>query len=124
MPFQFSVEYPLDIVIGRVVGEGNFSETFGEIKKSIITKQGEGITRRLYDFQDSDFFFDIDKAIQLVNIIQHTGKMLNSKKIALLFQEIPETFDLEQLAPHLESEDVSIGIFIEQAKAVEFLNQK
>ncbi len=107
----------------KAAGKITAHEALTELKKSMITKRGEGISRHLFNFMESRFFFKKVVAIQFLQLLHLTGKLLNTKRVALLFDEIPVTFGLESIAPFLISEDVEIGIFVEQTKAVEFLNQ-
>ena len=107
----------------KAAGKITAHEALTELKKSMITKRGEGISRHLFNFMESRFFFKKGVAIQFLQLLHLIGTLLNTRRVALLFDEIPVTFGLESLAPFLNSDDVEIGIFVEQTKAIEFLNQ-
>jgi hypothetical protein len=123
MSFRYIVDDEMDIVIVKATGKISMREIFGEIKEAVETKRGEGISRRLVDLTDQDFFYELRDAEEILNTLQQAAKSLNTKKIALLFKEIPKNFDLEKIIPLLNSPNMRIRIFLDKTKAIEFLNE-
>ncbi|MCD4719496.1 MAG: hypothetical protein K8S13_06505 [Desulfobacula sp.] len=123
MPFQHIVDDNRDIVVLKSIGDVSVPDIMTEIKKAITTKRGDGITRRLIDMTDQKFSYDLEDAQKVLNAVQIEAKVLRPKKIAILFQEIPDSFDFDKIESLLNSPIVEIGIFIDKIKAIEFLNK-
>jgi hypothetical protein len=123
MPFRHVVDDNKDIVILKVIGKVSVSDIITEIKEAITTKRGDGITRRLINMTDQKFSFDLESAQKILNAMQIQAKVLRPKKIAIVFREIPDSFDFDKIKPFLTSPTLEIGIFTDKTKAIEFLNK-
>jgi len=95
LPFKYVINNRRDIVLVKATGKITAHEALSELKKSMITKRGEGISRYLFHFMGSRFFFKKGVAMQFQQLLLLIGKLLNTKRVALLFDEIPVIFDLE-----------------------------
>ena len=123
MPFRHVVDEKKDIVILKTIGKVSISDIITEIKAAITTKRGDGITRRLIDMTDQEFSFSFEGAKKILSALQLQGKVLRPRKIAIVFQEIPDSFDFDKIKPFLTSPILEIGIFTDKTKAIEFLNE-
>ncbi len=123
MPFRHVVDDNKDIVILKVIGKVSISDIITEIKEAITTKRGIGITRRLIDMRDQEFSFSLEDAQKILGALQIQAKVLRPKKIAIVFQEIPDIFDLDKIKSFLTSPILEIGIFKDKTKAIEFFNK-
>jgi len=123
MPFQHVIDEKLDIVIVKATGIITVADIITEIKLSVATKRGGNVSRRLMDLSEQDFLFDIESAKAILNNLKQAAKVLRPKRIAILLKEIPDKFDLQATLPLLNSPELKIGLFVDRARAIEFLNQ-
>ncbi len=123
MPFRHVVDDNKDIVILKTIGKVSVSDIITEIKEAITTKRGDGITRRLIDMRDQKFSFSLEDAQKILGALKIQAKVLRPRKIAIVFQEIPDTFDFDKIKSFLTSPILEIGIFTDKTKAIEFFNK-
>ncbi len=124
MPFKHIVDDRLKIVVLKGVGENTLVDVIKEIQKSIATKRGEGFKRRLIDMTNQEISFDLAEAQKILRAMQSQAKVLQTRKVALLFKSMPSNFDLADIESLLSTETLDIGIFLDKKLAVEFLNTK
>ncbi len=124
MPFKHIVDDRLKIVVLKGVGEITIADVISEIQKSIATKRGAGFNRRLIDMTEQEISFDLSEAQEILGAMQTQAKVLQTRKVALLFQKMPANFDMTDIESLLSSETLDIGIFIDKKTAVKFLNSK
>ena len=122
MPFRHKVDDKLDIVVLKGIGDVSVMDIISEIQEAISSRRGDGITRRLIDMTDQPFFFNLEDAKKILGLMKIQAKILKPRKIALVFKEIPESFDLEGIRSLLNSPTLKIGVFTDKSQAIRFLN--
>lgn len=123
MPFKHIVDHSKKIVVLKSKGTVTAKDIVYEIQQAIHTKRGEGIARRLIDMTDQDFSGYIEDADTILKMIKASASVLGSRKIAILFKQIPDDFDFGKLISHLRSPTLEIEFFTDQANAIGFLNK-
>ncbi len=124
MPFKHIVDNRLKIVVLKSVGDITVTDVISEIKQAISTKRGAGFKRRLIDMTEREITFELTEVQKILGAMKNQAKVLQTRKIALLFKSMPSNFDLTDIESLLSSETLDIGIFIDKKNAVEFLNSK
>ena len=123
MPFKHIVDHKKKIVVLKSKGKVSTKDIVYEIQEAINTKRGEGIARRLIDMTDQEFSGYIEDAGTILKMIKASARVLGSRKIAVLFKAIPDSFESGEIILQLRSPTLEIEFFIDNAKAIEFLNK-
>lgn len=123
MPFKHIIDEEKNIVVLKAKGVISVKDIFSEIQQAINTRRGDGLARRLIDMTDQDLSAYIKDAPNILKMMTTEAKVLHSKRIAILFKEIPDNFDFEKLIAPLKSETSEIELFTDKAEAVKFLNK-
>jgi len=123
LPFQHIIDAKRGIVLVKGTGKISIADIMAEIQEAERTRRGADISRRLIDMTEQEFMYDPDTAAQILDALQEEAKILHPRRIALLLKEIPRDFDLEKVLSHLNSPTTKIGLFVDRARALEFLNE-
>jgi len=123
MLFKHIVDEEKDIVVLKAKGNVSVIDIISEIQVAISTKRGDGVTRRLIDMTEQEFTYNFKDAQKVLKMMKVSANVLGSKKIAILFKEIPENFELKELKSFLKVSTVEIGFFTDKAKATQFLSK-
>ncbi len=123
MPFKHIVDEEKNIVVLKAHGKVSVMDIISEIQKAINTKRGDGIKRRLIDMTNQEFIYDLENAQKVLKMMAVSAKILGSRKIAVLFKEIPDDFDFDKIKTFLNSPNVVIEFFTNKANAARFLNK-
>lgn len=123
MPFKHIIDQKRNIVVLKAKGSISVKDIFYEIQEAISTKRGDGMARRLIDMTDQDLSAYIKDAPNILKMMTAQAKALHSKRIAILFKEIPDNFDFEKLIAPLKSDTSQIELFTDKTEAVKFLNK-
>ncbi len=123
MPFKHIVDKEKNIVVLKAEGKVSVMDIIKEIQKAISTKRGEGLTRRLIDMSGQDFTYSLEDAQKVLKMMNVSGNVLGSRKIAILFKEIPKSFEFDKLKSVMSTATLDIELFTDKAMAVRFLNK-
>jgi len=123
MPFKHIVDEEKNIVVLKAKGNVSVIDIISEIQVAIDSKRGDGVTRRLIDMTESEFTYDLEDAQKILKMMKGSANVLGSKKIAVLFKEIPDSFDFEKITSLLKSPILEIKVFTDKVKAAQFLNK-
>jgi len=123
MPFKHIVDEEKNIVVLKAKGNVSVIDIISEIQIAIDTKRGDGVTRRLVDMTETEFTYNAKDAQKVVKMMKVSANVLGSKKVAILFKEVPKGFDLRELKSFLDLSTVEIELFTDKAKAARFLNK-
>lgn len=123
MPFNHVIDQEKNIIVLKAKGTVSVKDIFSEIQQAISTRRGDGLARRLIDMTDQDLSAYIEDAPNILKMMSASAKALHSKRIAILFKEIPADFDFEKLIAPLKSETSEIELFTDKSEAVKFLNK-
>ena len=123
MPFNSVVNNERDIVVLKAKGKVSVMDIINEIQHAISTKRGDGITRRLIDMRDQEFSYDLEDAKKILKMMEASADVLGSKRMAVLFKEIPDSIEFKKIISLLNSATLEIELFTDKAKAVQFLNK-
>jgi len=121
--FKHLVDEKRNIVVLKAKGKISVIDIISEIQKAIDTKRGVGITRRLLDMTDQESSFELKDAQKILKMVKASSNTLGSKKIAMLFNEIPDIVKSDEIRSLLNSPTLDIRFFTDKAKAVQFLNK-
>ena len=124
MPFKHIVDEEKDIVVLKAKGNVSVIEIISEIQDAINSKRGDGVTRRLIDMTEPKFTYNLEDAQKILKMIRGSANVLGSKKIAILFKEIPDNFELGNLKPLMNSSKLEVELFTDKGKAAKFLSKK
>lgn len=123
MPFKHIVDEEKNIVVLKAKGNVSAIDIISEIQVAINSKRGDGVTRRLIDMTEPEFTYDLEDAQKILKMIRGSANFLGSKKIAILFKEIPDNFELGNLKSLMNSSKFEIELFTDKEKAAKFLNK-
>ncbi len=123
MPFKHIVDKEKNIVVLKAKGNVSAIDIISEIQVAINSKRGDGVTRRLIDMTEPEFTYNLEDAQKIVKMMRGSANVLGSKKIAILFKEIPDKFELENLKSLMNSSTVEIELFTDKVKAAKFLSK-
>jgi len=121
--FKHLVDEKRNIVVLKAKGKISVIDIISEIQKAIDTKRGVGITRRLLDMTDQESSFELKDAQKILKMVKASSNTLGSKKIAMLFNEIPDIVKSDEIRSLLNSPTLDIRFFTDKAKAAQFLNK-
>ncbi len=122
MPFKHIVDEEKNIVVIKAKGKVSVIDIISEIEVAINTKRGDGVTRRLIDMTEQEFTYNFKDAQKVLKMMKVSANVLGSKKIAILFREIPKNFELRELKSFLNLSTLEIELFTDKAKAAQFLS--
>jgi hypothetical protein len=123
MPFKHIVDKEKNIVVLKAKGNVSAIDIISEIQNAINSKRGDGVTRRLIDMTEPEFTYDFEDAQKILKMMRGSANALGSKKIALLFKELPDDFELGNLKSLMNSSKLEIELFIDKVKAAKFLSK-
>ncbi len=123
MPFKHIVDEEKNIVVLKAKGNVTVMEIISEIQVAISTKRGAGIERRLIDMTEQEFIYNLEDAQKVLKMMNISANVLSSKKIAILFKEIPDSFEFGKLKSLLKSSTLEIEFFTDKVKAAQFLSK-
>ena len=123
MPFKHIVDEEKNIVVLKAKGNVSAIDIISEIQAAINSKRGDGVTRRLIDMTEPKFTYNLEDAQKILKMIRGSANVLGSKKIAILFKEIPDKFELGNLKSLMNSSTVEIELFADKVKAAKFLSK-
>lgn len=123
MPFKHKIVEDKNIVVLKAKGNVSVTDIISEIQVAIDTKRGEGITRRLIDMTEQKLEFKIEDAQKILKMMKASASALGSKRIAILFKEIPDNFDFGKIKSLMSSSTLEIDLFTDKAKAAQFLSK-
>jgi len=124
MPFKHIVDEEKNIVVYKAKGKVSVLDIITEIQKAIDTKRGEGITRRMIDMTGQVVTFDTEDVLKVLKMMFASANVLGSKKVGILFDEIPDSFDFKKVESSLRTSNITIRFFNDRVKAIQFLNRK
>ena len=122
MPFKHIVDKEKDIVVLKAKGNISVIDIISEIQVAIRTRRGDGVTRRLIDMTEQEITYNFQDAQKVLKMMKVSANVLGSKKIAILFKEIPKNLELRELKSFLNLSTVEIEFFTDKAKAAQFLS--
>ncbi|MFH2091189.1 MAG: hypothetical protein ABIJ31_02395 [Pseudomonadota bacterium] len=123
MPFKSIVDVQKNIVVLKAKGKISVMDIISEIQHAITIKRGDGITRRLIDMTEQVFSYNVEDVQKIKKMMDVSAKVLGSRRVAVLFKEIPENSDFEKIIPLLNSSVLEIQLFTDRTDAVSFLNK-
>lgn len=123
MPFKHIVDEEKNIVVLKAKGNVSAIDIISEIQVAINSKRGDGVTRRLIDMTEPEFIYDLEDAQKILKMMRGSANVLGSKKIAILFKEIPDNFELGNLKSLMNSSKLEIELFTDKVKAAKFLSK-
>lgn len=123
MPFKYTINEEMGIVVVKSTGEISIDNMLEEIDKAISEKRGKNIPRRLIDLSENEFNYSTEDAEKVFKALWKEARILRIDKIALLFNNIPDTFDIKKIIPFLDTSFTTIRMFVDKQKAIEFLNK-
>ena len=123
MPFKHIVDEEKNIVVLKAKGNVSVIDIISEIQVAINSKRGDGVTRRLIDMTEPEFTYNLEDAQKILKMMRGSANVLGSKKIAILFKEIPDNFELGNLKALLNSSKLEIELFTDKVKAAKFLSK-
>lgn len=123
MPFKHIVDEEKNIVVLKAKGNVSVIDIISEIQAAIDAKRGDGVTRRLIDMTEPDFVYTLEDAQKVLKMMSVSANALGSKKIAILFKEIPDNFELQNFNSLMNSSTVEIEFFTDKVKAARFLSK-
>ncbi len=124
MSFKYIIDNEKNIVVLKAKGEISIMDVLSEIEQAIEVKRGDGITRRLVDMSGQKFIYNIlDVQLFLKGMKAHS-KVLGSRKMAILFDEIPDTPEFEKILAMLKLASQEIEVFTDKIQALKFLNKR
>ena len=72
---------------------------------------------------DSEVLYNLEDAQKVLRMLKASATVLGSRRVAVIFKEIPDSFDFEKIRSLLNTQSLSIGFFTDQTAAVQFLNK-
>ncbi len=122
MPFKHIVDKEKNIVVYKAIGKVSVPDMISEIQKAINTKRGEGISRRMIDMTGQMFSFDTEDILKVLKMMLASANILGSKRMAIIFDEIPDSFEFKNIESPLRASNIAIRFFTDKAEAIQFLN--
>ena len=122
MPFKHVVDKDKNIVVVKAKGNVSIADILTEIQTALKTKRGAGISRRLIDMTKPEITLDFENPQKILKMMNTSADVLGSRKVAILFNQIPEGLEFEKLQSLMNSSKIRIELFTDKAKAANFLS--
>ena len=124
MTIKCIIDYSLDLEIIKPDSDTSIDEYLSNVQKSVLTKRGLGVSRRLIDLSLLNYLENKSDASKFMLAMNQEVSVHRTKKVAILFREITDAMDLESIIPFLAESKAEVRLFVDKGKAVSFLNDE